>query len=538
MPYDYDPNLDDESSQSQNQSQGQTQDQGNTQLAGGGSITGGASQTTGAAGAPSSGASGSTAPSAAPAPTHPSNYQNLNAYLDANSGSGFGQQFVGDVNNDVNAAGAAQTQGANLFKGASDAGTVNQNQSVIDSTLADPYATSQDPSQTQAFQAQVNAKYNGPQSYSDDQAAYQTAYGATQKAEDTAQAAQTEGGRFALLNNYFGTPTYNQGQQSLDNLLVQADPTTAQGIQQARQNADQSLVSFQNQAAPLQQYAAQNNATTQATAQNAQTAANNAISGMQTDYAGDLTNAQNSYANAWTGLQSALANGEGSYQSALAPYGGPAAGAGITDPYYAATGQAQPINVLHDPRATISVGGQGPVVAGGGAASSTPSTPANSAVNPYWGVNAGSFVSQAGGTPDASNVLSLAQQQKLDALQGLMGGVQTPFNASEAGGYDPKTNGISFDSTGFNQAEQTAQNNYTQAQTGILGNIQSLVGQPVRGSLTGNNPAGMAPGLYNQVQAQYDQLNKIRAGYGLGAVSNPYTLQGTQTGGTPVRGAL
>lgn len=519
MPYADDPNLDEENNSSQSQSQNGGQTQSNTQLAGGGTVTGGASQTAGS----SSGSAGN-APSAAPAPTHPSNYQNLNAYLDANSGSGFGQKFVGDVNNDVNAAQSAQSQGAQLFQGAADAGTVQQNQSAVNAAISDPYSVSQDPSQTAAFQQQLNAKYNGPQSYSDDQAAYQTAYGATQKAEDTAQAAQTEGGRFALLNNYFGTPSYNQGQQSLDNLLVQADPTTAQGIQQARQNADQSLVSFQNQSAPLQQYAAQDNATTQATAAAAALAGNNAITGMSNDYATDLTNAQSGFTSAMSNAQAALSGPQSQWYQTMAQYGTPGqAFASPADPYHAATTAPAPT----PPAGTVHIGGTGP----------DPRSLLSPAPQSYWGVNPNSFLAQSGTAPDASNVLSLPQQQKLDALQGLMGQAQTPLNAAEAGGYNPQTNGIAFNTQGFNQAMQTAENSYNQTQQGILSNIQSIANQPIRGDLSGNNAAGMIPSAWNQVQAQYNQLNTIRANYGLPPVSNPYVEQGSQpnTGGT-IRG--
>ena len=521
MPYADDPNLDEQNSQSQGSSQSQTGVQGNTQLAGGGTVTGGASQT-----AASSATPGATSPGAAsaaagagasPAPTHPSNYQDLNAYLDANSGSGFGQQFVGNVNNDVNAAQTAQTQGANLFKGAADAGVVNQDPNAVNAAINDPYAVSQDPTQTAAFQSQLNATYNGPQSYSDDQAAYQTAYGATQKAEDTAQAAQTEGGRFALLNNYFGTPNYNQGQMSLDNLLIQADPTTAQGIQQAKQNADQSLVSFQNQAAPLQQYAAQDNATTQATANAAQTAANNALTGLQSQYGTDLSNAQSQYSNAWSGLQSALSAGPSSYASALTPYGG--ATAGPSDPYTAAWNAME--GVTPPASAPATTPGTVQISLPGGAGSPN-SLVTNSATpqNPYWGVDATSYLTQAGGAPDASNVLTLAQQQRLDALQGLMGQAETPYNATEAGAYNPQTNGISFNSQGFQQAEQTAANNYAQSQAHILGTIKNLAADTsVDGSIANHAPGGA-------IQQQYDQLNAIRAQYGLPPVQNPYFTDG------------
>lgn len=464
MPYNYDPNLDENADQTQGGAQG------NTQLAGGGTVTGGASSTV---------AAGGNTPGS-PSPTHPSNFQDLNAYLDANSGNGFGQKFLGNVNNDVNAAQSAQDQGASLFKGASDAGTTKANPDIVNQAISDPYGFSQNPENVSSFQSQLNAQYKGPQSYSDDQSAYQTAYGATQKAEDTAKAAQSEGGRFALLNNYFGTPNYNEGQQSLDNLLVQGDKTTAQGIQQARANADQSQINFQNQAAPLQQYAAQNNATTQATKKGAQDATNTSLTGMQSDYAKALSDAQTNQTNSWNNAQAALAGGPSKYGE-LSKYG---VTSGPKDPY------------------TGAISGNSPG---------------------YWGVDAGTFVNQ-GIAPNASNVLSLPQQQKLDALQGLSGNPQTPFNAAESGTYDP-SKAVNFRTGDFNTAMQTAADNYGQAQSGILGNIQQVLEHPTDRS----GQIKISP----QIQAQYDQLNKIRQGYGLAPVVNPYT-DDFGTGGIPV----
>lgn len=235
MSYVYDPNQDPENPQ-------------NTQIAGGGSqIVGGQGQA----------AFGSAqTPGANPAKS--GSYQNLNSYLDANQGSDFGQQFTGKLNDSVTGANQAQQEASQSFKQKSDAGSVYDNPSYTTSISQDPAAFASNAGNVSGFQNQLNAQYKGPYSYSDDASDYQKAYGSTRKAQQETSAAQSEPGRFALLNNYFGSPTYNRGQTTLDNLLLQGNEQTQQGINQARENANQSAASFQNQSAELGNYAAQN----------------------------------------------------------------------------------------------------------------------------------------------------------------------------------------------------------------------------------------------------------------------------------------
>jgi len=498
MPYSSDPNLDDKDQQQQMQQA--------PQLASGGSIVGGASATT----SPTGGAAGGTEP------THSGNFQNLNSYLDANAGSGFGSQFVGKVAGDVNAAATAQQQGAQQFKGASDAATVKEDPNVVNQALSDPYGFSQSKDNSQAFQNQANASYKGPLTYSDDAQAYQTAYGATQKAQDTANASQNEGGRFALLNNYFGTPDYNQGQKSLDNLLVQADPTTSQGLAQAKQNADKAQVSFQQQAAPLQNYAAQNVATTKATADDVTGKANTAIGGMQTEYGTALTDAQKTRMAALDGLQQAFSSGDTKrVQDVLGQYGG-SIPAGPADPYTANpqglwTGDAptfssppKPDN-FPSPTQNAGLGGTDHITRGPNSGIETPND--WGVLSSYKGMSGLPTFIQPTSAPNASSVLSTAQQQKLNALQGLMNETQTPFTASQAGSYDG-TKPFTVDQNQIQGAQKTAAANYQTAQQQIQQNMHNIG--------TSTDPSlDSAQAKTNAIYAQIDQLNQIRAGYGL-----------------------
>lgn len=79
-----------------------------------------------------------------------------------------------------------------------------------------------------------------------------------QKAQNT----QTEQGRFGLLRDYFGQPTYSRGQQRLDQLLLQSSPGSLRNLQQTAQQqsggVEQALGGAQTEAqSSLQQLAQQ-----------------------------------------------------------------------------------------------------------------------------------------------------------------------------------------------------------------------------------------------------------------------------------------
>lgn len=61
----------------------------------------------------------------------------------------------------------------------------------------------------------------------------------TSKIGQLAQQAGTEQGRFGLLNQFYGRPTYNTGQQRLDQLLLQGNAGQAKALQSGAQQAGQ-----------------------------------------------------------------------------------------------------------------------------------------------------------------------------------------------------------------------------------------------------------------------------------------------------------
>lgn len=244
--------------QDQNQ-QGQAQaDQG------GPSISGSAPGATGTSVAPTTTAT----PAAAPASKTPSNnFADLSNYLKVNEPQQFGQQLAGKISTDIS---NDQSQAANTdaaFKQRVDADTIKDTSGVTQQVSQDP--TKVDPN---SFGALRDATYNGPSNFSDASDLYNQAQGATDSASQKASALQTEGGRFGLLDSYFGRPDYSQGQKSLDNLLVQDDPNSQQAFQQIQSNASNLAQQQQARNTDLSAYGnlgAQQTADTRSTARDA-----------------------------------------------------------------------------------------------------------------------------------------------------------------------------------------------------------------------------------------------------------------------------
>lgn len=193
MPFVYDPNLDDDEKENQ------------------------ASQVSISGAAPtvdSGGASGKGGPSSTP--NTGSGFQNLDKYLQTNQSQQFGQEVAGKVQNQVNTAKDAMGQAAQSFGQKVESANELPNEGMVNQAIANP--TGVDPKQFQKWQSQ---SYEGPKDLAEDQDNYNKFWSGTAQANTQAKLLGTEPGRFALLDNYFGRPSYGFGQKSLDNLLIQ-----------------------------------------------------------------------------------------------------------------------------------------------------------------------------------------------------------------------------------------------------------------------------------------------------------------------------
>jgi len=184
-------------------------------------------------GAPIANTSGpATATAASQKSKTPTNFANLSEYLRVNKPQEFGSQVAGKIGEDVNQAQNTLANSESQFKERADANTVTDKNNLIGQVGTAPEGIDK-----AAFTGLRDAEYKGPANFSDTQDLYNQTTGQAGAAAGKANASKTEGGRFALLDNYFGKPSYSQGQKSLDNLLIQNDDNSKQAFSQMQQNA-------------------------------------------------------------------------------------------------------------------------------------------------------------------------------------------------------------------------------------------------------------------------------------------------------------
>lgn len=195
-----------------------------------------------------------------------SGYQNLDKYLQANSSQNFGGQVVDKVQGDVNKAqnniNDASTSFSNKVNSANYVPTSDQ----INSAVANP--TSANPADYQKWESQT---YSGPKTVTGDD--YNNLWSNTNNASTKAGYLSSDPGRYTLLDSYYGTPSYNQGQKGLDNLLIQNQQGIGSQISNVQDQANQLKGTAQ-----AQQDSLQNQASTKAAeVQNSAQAARNAV---------------------------------------------------------------------------------------------------------------------------------------------------------------------------------------------------------------------------------------------------------------------
>lgn len=127
-----------------------------------------------------------------------------------------------------------------------------------------------DPQAVERVQQLGQAEYTGPTQI-EDMAGFSGVIDQSIRAEDRARATETEEGRFSLLRDLFGRPTYTQGQRRFDQALLTASPEAGERLGQVREQIlgeEQGLLAqLQAASAQAQERAAQARATTEETAQ-------------------------------------------------------------------------------------------------------------------------------------------------------------------------------------------------------------------------------------------------------------------------------
>lgn len=187
----------------------------------------------------------------APTQKTPGRFADLSEYLRVNAPQNFGGQVAGKIGDDISKGQQVLDTSKSEFQNRVNANTVKDSQGLIEKV-----GTAPEDIKDEDYAKLKDATYTGPQKFSDTQDLYNQTQGATGSAVGKAKASKTEGGRFALLDNYFNRPTYTHGQKSLDNLLIQNDKNSQQAFDQMRQNAATLEQNTQNAGAELGQYGA------------------------------------------------------------------------------------------------------------------------------------------------------------------------------------------------------------------------------------------------------------------------------------------
>jgi len=336
-----------ESDQTNNQSAANSSVGQAPQLTSGGGQAMGVGGGTGGTGA-QSGTGGGFQGLGAANPTTSGAYPNLQKYMQANqnwnqSQGGLGGEIASNLNQQGNQVQQATQNAQNAFQNQGNTWAQNTQQAgqAFGQGLSDPYGFVQGGSSTNSFQpgggsggvptaggttqgqqnapsAQqnlqeasqaLNASYQGPQNLF---SANPNLQQQTQNYQNTAGQTSTEAGRYNLLQQMFGGNNYTQGQQSLDQALLQTNPQQMQALQGAQQQANQTQQNLQNANNQAQQQAAGWQQTGQQVQQQAQAnlnAAVNSLAGNGGTIANDAITAAQNQSAASTAAQQALANG-------------------------------------------------------------------------------------------------------------------------------------------------------------------------------------------------------------------------------------
>jgi len=168
-------------------------------------------------------------------------FTNLQKFIDANKKADLGGRVAGKIGEETtkantglqtqkdqfgNALTGAQTEQESVF------GTASQEldkvkEQTLDSQQLDLNAAQQN------IESATNYQYGGPDELGgQDELASQN-----QRLQSVGNSTQTEEGRFGLLQDYFSKPSYNRGQQKLDQLLLQSDPNAVGKLNEASKDA-------------------------------------------------------------------------------------------------------------------------------------------------------------------------------------------------------------------------------------------------------------------------------------------------------------
>lgn len=192
-------------------------------------------------------------------PTSSGRFQNIQGYLNANKSSNLAGQIGQNLQKDTQGVQDSIQKSKQEFDTEAQGGRQQYDDQFVKSTIQNAGAI-QNP-EVEKFQKLRDAQYQGPSDLQNASSLQQN----VQNVRSLAQSGATEEGRFNLLKNYFNKPQYTRGQQTLDNLLIQANPEQNKKLQQARVYGNQAQQQFTQNRTAAQQAADQFKQEAQAT---------------------------------------------------------------------------------------------------------------------------------------------------------------------------------------------------------------------------------------------------------------------------------
>jgi hypothetical protein len=178
-------------------------------------------------------------------------FPNLSQYMSANSGwnasqGGLGGEIASNLNNQGNQVSQSVNAANNTFENQGNTWQqgVNTANNAFESGVPNASAYVQnDPNASQEANTALTANYSGPSSLNNANS------GLNQQVQNyTSEAGQAQSapGQYGLLQQMFGNSRYSQGQQNLDQALIQNSPQQMQALQGAASQANQANLNYQN----------------------------------------------------------------------------------------------------------------------------------------------------------------------------------------------------------------------------------------------------------------------------------------------------
>lgn len=239
-------------------------------------------------------------------PTSSGRFQNLNAYLKANSGANVGNRVNDTLSSQGNQLQQNFATAKQNYQQSVDNARQRYDQNLVSQAGQDPAAFVKNQDNVNKFNKMRDASYQGPTEMDQDY----NLRGQAQNFSDLAGQTGTEQGRYGVLRQIYNKPTYSQGQQNLDNLLLQSNPEQLKQLQDSRVLANQIQSQLGNTLNQGKTYANEAQKETDLTRNQTRSALDNLVTGFDSGMTGNVKNAISDYNQRFQDEQKALQSGK------------------------------------------------------------------------------------------------------------------------------------------------------------------------------------------------------------------------------------